>query len=77
MKNLIRINIFGNNDPSKQHEWINDEMKKICKDFPEDLAPPFSTNGIDACVLRASRPVGGWNRFLIELASKNVILSKV
>lgn len=33
------------------HAWINEEMAIIRKDFgPEELAPIYTENGIDACV---------------------------
>jgi len=68
---------FWQYDPSK-HEWINDEMKKIRKDFlPEDLAPILQQNGIDACVAVQADQSEAETNFLIELASKNDFIKGV
>ncbi|PAC29150.1 amidohydrolase [Flectobacillus sp. BAB-3569] len=68
---------FWQYDPSK-HEWINDEMKKIRKDFlPEDLAPILQQNGIDGCVAVQADQSEAETDFLIELASKNDFIKGV
>ncbi len=68
---------FWQYDPSK-HEWINDEMEKIRKDFlPEDLAPILQQNGIDGCVAVQADQSEAETDFLIELASKNDFIKGV
>ena len=68
---------FWQYDPSK-HEWINDEMKTIRKDFlPEDLAPILQQNSIDACVAVQADQSEAETDFLIELASKNDFIKGV
>ena len=68
---------FWQYDPSK-HEWINDEMKTIRKDFlPEDLAPILQQNGINGCVAVQADQSEAETDFLIELASKNDFIKGV
>lgn len=62
---------FWNYDPQK-HEWIDDKMKRIRKDFlPEDLEPILQENGMDGCIAVQADQTEAENDFLLQLSDKN------
>ena len=62
---------FWNYEPVK-HNWIEDNMSAIRKDFtPSDLKKVLIENGVDGCVaVQADQSLKETN-FLLDLASKN------
>jgi L-fuconolactonase len=53
------------------HEWINDSMSEIKKDFlPEELGPLLVENGIDGCIAVQADQSVEETRFLVDLASQ-------
>ncbi|NIJ45888.1 L-fuconolactonase [Wenyingzhuangia heitensis] len=68
---------FWNYEPVK-HEWIDDEMAVIRRDFtPEDLQKVYSENDIDGCVVVQADQTLEETNFLIDLASKNNFIKGV
>lgn len=62
---------FWNYEPVK-HEWIDDNMSVIRKDFtPKDLEKVYHENGIDGCVAVQADQSTQETDFLISLAEKN------
>ncbi|TGV02618.1 amidohydrolase family protein [Flavivirga rizhaonensis] len=62
---------FWNYEPVK-HEWIDDSMSVIRKDFlPDDLKKVYAENGIDGCVAVQADQTLVETDFLLDLASKN------
>ena len=62
---------FWNYEP-KKHEWIDDSMALIRKDFtPNDLKLVYKENNIDGCVAVQADQTLEETDFLIDLASKN------
>ena len=62
---------FWNYDPQK-HEWINDKMQRIRKDFlPEDLDPILEKNGVDGCIAVQADQTEAENDFLLQFSEKN------
>jgi L-fuconolactonase len=62
---------FWNYEP-KKHEWIDDNMAIIRKDFtPNDLKLVYKENNIDGCVAVQADQTLEETDFLIDLASKN------
>ena len=61
-----------------RHEWINDEMKIIQKDFmPEDLLPILQQNNIDGCVLVQVDQTLAENDFQLQNAISNDFIKGV
>lgn len=55
----------------KKHEWINDDMKVIQKNFlPDDLLPLLSQHNIDGCVAVQADESFHETAFLIDLAEE-------
>ncbi|WPR71090.1 amidohydrolase family protein [Flavobacterium sp. NG2] len=62
---------FWQYEPNK-HDWIDDEMAVIRRDFmPDDLAIVYQENGIDGCVAVQADQTLAETDFLLELATKN------
>ncbi len=62
---------FWNYEPVK-HEWIDDEMAVIRRDFtPQDLQKVYQENDIDGCVVVQADQTIEETDFLIDLANKN------
>lgn len=60
------------------HNWINEDMAVIRKDFlPADLAPVLSGNNIDACVAVQADQSERETDFLIQLANENPFIKGV
>ena len=56
---------------SSRHDWIDEDMKYIRKDFlPEDLQPVFVKNGIDGCIAVQADQTEAENEFLLQLSQK-------
>ena len=56
----------------QKHDWIDDQMKRIRKDFlPEDLEPVLKANGVDGCIAVQADQTEAENDFLLNLAEKN------
>lgn len=57
---------------SIKHEWIDDEMATIRRDFlPSDLEKVYKENGIDGCVAVQADQTLAETDFLLHLASEN------
>ncbi|ADY51066.1 amidohydrolase 2 [Pseudopedobacter saltans DSM 12145] len=68
---------FWHYDPIK-HEWIDDEMSNIRKDFlPEDLAPILKVNEIDGCVAVQADQTEEETNFLVSLAKENSFIKGI
>ena len=68
---------FWHYEPIK-HEWIDDEMANIRKDFlPEDLAPILHTNQVDGCVAVQADQTEEETNFLIALAKQHSFIKGV
>ncbi|GAA4238348.1 amidohydrolase family protein [Postechiella marina] len=68
---------FWNYEPVK-HDWIDDSMSVIRKDFlPENLEGVYSENNIDGCVAVQADQTLVETDFLIDLASKNDFIKGV
>lgn len=62
---------FWHYDPIK-HDWIDDEMAIIRKDFlPNDLQPIFQANNIDGCVAVQADQTEAETNFLLQLSNEN------
>lgn len=62
----------------QRHEWINDEMSVIQRDFlPSDLEPILKQNNIDGCVAVQADQSEAETDFLLELAEKNSFIKGV
>tara|TARA_R110002050_G_scaffold261556_1_gene401646 strand:- start:137613 stop:138449 length:837 start_codon:yes stop_codon:yes gene_type:complete len=62
---------FWKYEPVK-HEWIDDEMATIRRDFlPSDLKKVYNENGIDGCVAVEAGQTLAETDFLLQLASQN------
>ncbi|NVK48530.1 MAG: amidohydrolase family protein, partial [Cyclobacteriaceae bacterium] len=56
----------------KRHEWIDDSMKSIQRDFmPEDLTPILEKAGMDGCVAVQAEENLKETEFLLDLAEEN------
>lgn len=56
----------------KRHGWIDDNMKRIRRDFfPEDLDPVLKQNNVDGCIAVQADQTEEENKFLLGLAEKN------
>ncbi|TYA74679.1 amidohydrolase family protein [Seonamhaeicola marinus] len=68
---------FWNYEP-KKHEWIDDSMKVIRRDFlPADLKAVYQENGIDGCVAVQADQTTVETDFLIQLAKENTFIKGV
>jgi L-fuconolactonase len=68
---------FWHYEPVK-HEWIDDDMSVIRKDFtPEDLKEVYDENGIDGCVAVQADQTLEETNFLLELAAENNFIKGV
>lgn len=68
---------FWKYDPA-DHEWINDSMSVIRKDFlPGDLLPILQQNNIDGCIAVQADRSEKETDFLIELAAANDFIKGV
>jgi L-fuconolactonase len=61
-----------------QHEWIDDAMAVIRKDFlPTDLRPLLQENNIDSCIAVQADQTEAETNFLIDLANENDFIKGV
>lgn len=68
---------FWNYSP-QTHEWINEEMQVIRRDFlPNDLAPVLRANGIDGCVAVQADQTDSESDFLLNLAAEHDFIKGV
>jgi len=68
---------FWKYDPI-QHEWINNDMQVIQRDFmPGDLRPVLQAAGIDGCVVVQVDQTEEENEFQLEHAEKNDFIKGV
>lgn len=68
---------FWNYEPVK-HEWIDDSMSAIRKDFlPEDLQKVYAVNNIDGCVAVQADQTLEETNFLIDLAANNSFIKGI
>lgn len=68
---------FWNYEPAK-HEWIDEEMTVIRKDFtPSDLKKVYQQNDIDGCVAVQADQTLEETNYLLDLASKNDFIKGV
>lgn len=62
----------------KKHNWIDEEMAVIRRDFlPEDLSPLLKHNQLDGCIAVQADQTEDETNFLIELASVNNFIKGV
>jgi L-fuconolactonase len=55
-----------------KHEWIDDEMSAIRRDFmPSDLGPILAANGVDGCIAVQADQTLAETRFLLDIATKH------
>ena len=60
------------------HDWINEEMRVIRKDFlPSDLLPLLQQNNISGCVAVQADQSEKETDFLIQLAKENIFIKGV
>ncbi len=68
---------FWNYEPVK-HEWIDDDMAVIRRDFlPSDLEKVYRDTGVDGCVAVQADQTRVETDFLLDLASKNNFIKGV
>ena len=68
---------FWNYDP-KTHDWINEDMKVIRKDFlPADLAPILKENNVDGCIAVQADQTDTETQILIREANQNSFIKGV
>ncbi len=68
---------FWNYDPVK-HDWIDDNMKVIRRDFlPLDLQKIYETNGVDGCVAVQADQTIAETDFLIQLSKEHCFIKGV
>jgi L-fuconolactonase len=68
---------FWKFDPAR-HEWINDEMVRIKRDFlPSDLQPLLSKHQIDGCVAVQADQTEEETTFLLDLANTHSFIKGV
>jgi L-fuconolactonase len=68
---------FWNYDP-KTHDWINEDMKVIRKDFlPADLAPILKENNVDGCIAVQADQTDAETQILIREANQNTFIKGV
>ncbi|SEQ23632.1 amidohydrolase family protein [Neolewinella agarilytica] len=63
---------------AKKHDWIDDEMAVIRRDFmPEDLQPILAANGVNGCVAVQADQTRDETDFLLALARENPFIKGV
>lgn len=63
---------------AQTHDWINDEMSVIQRDFlPSDLEPILKRNNIDGCIAVQADQSEAETDFLLDLAEKNSFIKGV
>ncbi|WP_273447074.1 amidohydrolase family protein [Neolewinella agarilytica] len=63
---------------AKKHDWIDDEMAVIRRDFmPEDLQPVLAANGVNGCVAVQADQTRDETDFLLALARENSFIKGV
>jgi L-fuconolactonase len=68
---------FWNYDPQR-HDWINEDMQKIRKNFlPEDLAPILKENKVEGCISVQVDQTLEETDFLLSLANQNDFIKGV
>ncbi len=68
---------FWNYDPVR-HEWINDEMAILKRDFlPPDLLKIYEAAGVDGCVAVQADQSEAETNFLLQLAEENAFIKGV
>ena len=68
---------FWNYDP-KTHDWINEDMKVLRKDFlPADLAPILKENNIEGCIAVQADQTDTETQILIREADQNSFIKGV
>ena len=68
---------FWNYDPIR-HDWINEDMKAIQKDFlPNDLAPLLQKNDVDGSVLVQVDETDDETEYLVSLAKTHSLIKGV
>jgi len=68
---------FWNYDP-KTHDWINEDMRVIRKDFlPADLAPILKENNVDGCIAVQADQTDAETQILIREANQNSFIKGV
>lgn len=68
---------FWNYDPTR-HDWINENMQVIRKDFlPEQLAPLLKENYVDGCISVQVDQTKEETAFLLALAKENSFIKGV
>jgi len=68
---------FWSYDP-KTHDWINEDMKVIRKDFlPADLAPILKENNVDGCIAVQADQTDTETQILIREANQNSFIKGV
>ena len=61
-----------------KHDWIDDEMADIRKDFlPADLQPVLQQNTIDGCVAVQADQTEDETNFLLQLANENSFIKGI
>jgi L-fuconolactonase len=62
----------------KTHDWINEDMKVIRKDFlPADLAPILKENNVDGCIAVQADQTDAETQILIREANQNSFIKGV
>jgi len=68
---------FWNYDP-KTHDWINEDMRVIRKDFlPADLAPILKENNVDGCIAVQADQTDAETQILIREVNQNSFIKGV
>ena len=68
---------FWNYD-SKTHDWINEDMKVLRKDFlPADLAPILKENNVEGCIAVQADQTDAETQILIREANQNAFIKGV
>jgi len=63
---------------AKKHDWIDDEMAVIRRDFmPADLQPILAANGVDGCVAVQADQTRAETDFLLALAKENPFIKGI
>jgi len=62
----------------KKHDWIDDEMSAIRRDFtPKDLEPILTANGVSGCVAVQADQTLAETDFLLDLSDKHSFIKGV
>jgi L-fuconolactonase len=77
MANIDSHQHFWQYDPVK-HDWIDDEMAVIRKDFlPADLQPVLQQNNIDGCIAVQADQTKAETAFLLQLQKDNAFIKGI